>query len=118
MYFFDSYAIVEILKRNPAYRKYDEYPAIFTILNKMEICWWALNNHDENLMIAVLNMFSQPALVDDDTLKDAILLRKKYIKRKLSYVDAIGYTYAQKNNLLFLTGDEQFKDLPGVEFVK
>ena len=42
----------------------------------------------------------------------------KYKKQDLSYADCIGYIYAIKNNLLFLTGDKEFKDLKSVEFVK
>jgi predicted nucleic acid-binding protein len=44
--------------------------------------------------------------------------RKKNKKRNLSYADCIGYIYALKNNLIFLTGDKEFEDLKNVEFVK
>ena len=39
-------------------------------------------------------------------------------KRKLSYVDCLGYILAGMNGAKFLTGDNQFKDLQNVEFVK
>ena len=38
--------------------------------------------------------------------------------KKFSYIDCIGYISAREKKLLFLTGDEQFKEIPGVEFVK
>ena len=34
-------------------------------------------------------------------------------RRKLSYVDALGYSLAQKRRLRFLTGDPAFRRLPG-----
>ncbi len=36
----------------------------------------------------------------------------------MSYADAVGYYLAQKNKLKFLTGDKEFEELAGVEFVK
>ncbi len=36
----------------------------------------------------------------------------------ISYVDAIGYSLAQRRKLRFLTGDRAFKGLPGVAFVR
>ena len=44
--------------------------------------------------------------------------RLKNKKMDLSYADCIGYIYACENNLKFLTGDEKFKDMDNVEFVK
>ena len=41
------------------------------------------------------------------------------IKNKhLSIPDAIGYTIAQRHDAKFLTGDEDFRDMPNIEFVK
>ena len=38
--------------------------------------------------------------------------------RDLSYVDCIGYVIAMRNNIRFLTGDRQFRNLPNVTFVR
>ena len=43
-------------------------------------------------------------------------LRKK--KLDLSYADAIGYVVSLRLMLMFLTGDDAFKNLEKVEFVK
>ncbi|MBI4210839.1 MAG: hypothetical protein HY544_05020 [Candidatus Diapherotrites archaeon] len=56
--------------------------------------------------------------LDDETLKDAIRFRKEHKKKNLSYADCIGYIYAKRNGIKFLTGDMQFESLPNVEFVK
>ena len=45
-------------------------------------------------------------------------LKLKHRKKKISYVDALGYKLALENNALFLTGDNAFKDVSHVEFVK
>lgn len=116
-YFFDSYAIIELLMRNPEYKKYEEYPLVTTALNKIEVGWWALTKYDENLAKILLNSLSNTQEFSDEIIHDALLFRKEHKKRDLSFADAIGYVFAQKHNLLFLTGDRQFKDLPGVEFV-
>ena len=56
--------------------------------------------------------------IGDETLKEAIQFRKTLKKRRLSYADCIGYIYAKRHGMKFLTGDKEFENLPGVEFVK
>lgn len=44
---------------------------------------------------------------------------KKEQKRKdLSYADCIGYTYAKRHGMKFLTGDRQFERMQNVEYAK
>lgn len=116
-YFFDSYAIIELLKRNPNFMRYGEFPIITTVFNKMEVAWWAFGLIDEKFAKIITNsLFGQE--ISDDIIVEAVILRKKEKRRDLSYADCVGYCFARKNNLLFLTGDKEFKDLPSVEFVK
>lgn len=56
--------------------------------------------------------------LDYETLQSAVKFRKEHKKKNLSYADCIGYTFALKNNLKFLTGDKEFKVMDNVEFVK
>ena len=56
--------------------------------------------------------------VDAEIIRCAMEFRWNNIKKKFSMVDCIGYMLAQKKRLIFLTGDDAFKDLQGVEFVK
>jgi predicted nucleic acid-binding protein len=116
-YFFDTYAIIELLLRNPGYKRYEEYPLVTTVLNKIEIYWWALTRYDSKLADIMLSSLSHASEISDEIIRDAMMIRLQYKKKELSYADAIGYAFARKHNLLFLTGDKQFKDLPGVEFV-
>lgn len=117
-YFFDTYAIIELLMHNPAYKKYGEYPLITTILNKIELGWWGLLKHDEEFAELLLNSITHTQEITNELIKEALLFRQQFKKRDLSYADAIGYIFAKRHNLLFLTGDRQFKDLPGVEYVE
>ena len=117
-YFFDTYAIIELLMRNPSHKKYEDYPLVTTILNKIEVYWWALSRYDQKLADILLNSLSHASEIPDDVIRNAMILRLQHKKKALSYADAIGYAFAKKHNLLFLTGDKQFKDLTGVEYVQ
>ncbi len=117
-FFFDTYAMVEIVKKNPKFLPYADYPLITTVLNKIELYWWALTQESQEVADILLESLDRPMDIDDEVIREAMLFRKQYKKRNISYADAIGYTFAQTHNLKFLTGDTQFADLPGVEFVK
>ncbi len=119
-YFWDSYAIIELEDGNEKYLKYSDYPIIFTLFNLAEVYWVILNQLGEKEADKVYDNYKSAVVeIDDETLKEAIKFRKKvYKNKKISYIDAIGYTYALRNNLVFLTGDEAFEDLKNVEFVR
>lgn len=118
-YFFDSYAIIEIIKENPNYMPYLSEEAILTIFNLAEIYWSALLDYNEEKANTILNTYIKAVVeIDDDTLKEAIKFRKEHKKQDLSYTDCIGYIFAKRKNLKFLTGDSKFEHLPFVEFVK
>jgi len=44
--------------------------------------------------------------------------RKGQSKKKLSYIDCIGYVLAKENGIPFVTGDMQFEGMANVEFIK
>ncbi len=118
-YFFDSYAIIEILKENPKYSIYTSEIAVLTIFNLAEIYWSALLDYEEDKANIIFDTYKKAVIeIDDDTLKEAIKFRKEHKKQDLSYADCVGYVYAKRNNLKFLTGDNKFENLPFVEFVK
>ncbi len=41
-----------------------------------------------------------------------------HYKQEVSYVDAMGYILTLENNLLFVTGDKEFKNISHVEWVQ
>ena len=118
-YFWDTYALVEIENGNPKYARYSNEPVIITIFNLAEIFWVMLNQLDEKEAEEVYDTYKNTIVeINDETLKEAIKFRKENKKRNMSYADCIGYTYALRNNLKFLTGDKEFENLKNVEFVK
>jgi len=118
-YFFDTYAIIEILGQNPSYEKYKEEIATISIFNLAEIYRSALGNFDDKELDEIYNKYKKAVVdIDDETIKEAMKFKVKNKGKRLSYADCIGYIYSKRNKMKFLTGDREFKDLEGVEFVK
>ncbi|HLC38336.1 MAG TPA: PIN domain-containing protein [Candidatus Norongarragalinales archaeon] len=118
-FFFDSYALVEILRGNQAYSKYLSSAPVTTKLNLFEVCHALLRETSLNEAEDFLDDYYAFAFdFDKEAVLEAAVLRFKLKKRNLSMTDCIGYILSQRLGIPFLTGDEQFKDLPNVEFVK
>ncbi|MBS3171495.1 PIN domain-containing protein [Candidatus Woesearchaeota archaeon] len=118
-YFFDSYAIVEIVAGNQSYSKFINEPVTITIFNLAEIYWSAILNLEEKKAEEIYETYSACIkTISDEVLKEAIKFRKKHKNKDLSYTDCIGYIYALKNNMKFLTGDREFEAMENVEFIK
>lgn len=119
-YFFDSYAFYEIVEGNPNYEQYCRDVVIYTTrLNLMELHYGLLIKYGKKTADALYDKLLQYVIdIDDTVIKKANEFRSVFRKRKLSYVDCIGYIISQSIGVLFLTGDQQFKDMDNVEFVK
>lgn len=118
-YFFDTYAIVEILDGNADYKKYVSKSVTITIYNLAEIYWHAINEYNQEQADEIYKKYKDAVIdIDDETLKEAIKFRKEHKKKDLSYADCIGYIYAKRHNMKFLTGDKGFEGIGNVEFVK
>ncbi len=87
----------------------------------METYYAVLRDHGE---VAAEKAYSATAKYavefGDEDVKDGMKKRLELRKRKLdlSYADALGYAVSQRLRLRFLTGDNAFKNLENVEFVK
>jgi uncharacterized protein len=118
-YFFDSYAIIEIIRQNPSYVKYNPSVIITNLLHLAEVYYHLLTEYNEKtadywiskLNLSFIEITSQVAL-------EASKFRFKNKNARLSYADCIGYITAKKHGLTFLTGDKEFKNMKGVEFVR
>jgi len=44
--------------------------------------------------------------------------RHAYRRQRISFFDAVGYIYSLEKGMAFVTGDKEFKDIKGVEFMK
>ena len=119
IYFWDTYAIIELLRGNPNYSKYFNEEVTITIFNLAEIYWSALNDLVLGNPEEIYEKYSQCVVeIPDETLKEAIKFRKANKKKDLSYTDCIGYVYALKHNMVFLIRDKEFQSMKNVEFAK
>lgn len=117
IYFFDTYAFFEIIKGNSSYKRFEDVYAITTIFNLAELNYGLkkekgkeiADKYTKKYWIFLVN-------VSLEDLEKAMDLKIR--KKNLSIPDAIGYIIAEKHNVKFLTGDEDFKDMLNVEFVK
>jgi len=119
-FFYDSYAIIEYINGNPAYKIYFMgNSGITTLYNIMEVYYSVLKEEGEAKAKEVLQLLSPivvyPGMED---VEPAMKFRFSHKEKKLSYADCLGYALARKRKLRFLTGDEGFRHLPHVEFVK
>ncbi|MEK6824982.1 MAG: PIN domain-containing protein [Nanoarchaeota archaeon] len=119
-FFFDSYAFYEIIAKNPDYEKYKKDIAIITTrLNLMELHYGLLRTEGKDKADKIYDAYLEFAIeINDSVIKKSNQFRLENKDKKLSYVDCIGYTLAKENNARFLTGDQQFKEMENVEFVK
>jgi predicted nucleic acid-binding protein len=118
-YFLDTYAIIELYNGNKNYEKYRNAEA-FTLKNNLaELFYYFIKTNNVKQGKIIVNMFSKLMReLPFNILIEAMQLRYKLRKRKLSIIDCLGYVYAKKNKLKFLTGDKEFRKMPNVEFVK
>lgn len=118
-YFFDSYAVIEVLKANPRYFAYRDMPVTITILNLIEVVAAVHLQFGKEKAEEVYEKFTSCVQeVTKEIVLEAVAFREKYKKRDISYADAVGYLSALKGGMLFLTGDKEFEHFPNVAFVK
>ena len=120
VYFYDSYALIEYFKHNSHFDSYfEEHTGLLTSLNLVEVYYSLLNEAGKAKADSMFETL-YPLMVEPskETLKRAMLFRFMHKKKKLSCADCIGYGVAKERNIKFLTGDEQFRNIDNVEFVK
>jgi hypothetical protein len=122
MYFYDSYAIIEIARGNPGYLKFRRSEGVTSKLNLLEVYYILLREG-----AALLAEHCYKSRIGDaiDFPGALIPIAARFrlaelgaTRKRFSYADALGYTYARASNYEFLTGAHEFEGLPGVEFVR
>lgn len=117
VFFFDTYALFEVMRGNPTYAPYVNLGAITTIFNIAELNY-GLKKEMSVRAADELTAEYEPLIVEvtSEDVKKAMTFRLKH--KDMSIPDVIGYIVAQRYGVPFLTGDEDFKDMIDVEFVK
>jgi len=119
-YFFDSYALYEIVIGSPGYSEYvHNIRFVTTRLNLIELHYRILRELGKEAADAKYDQLKDFIIkISDEIIKNANEFRYKNKKKKFSYTDCIGYILARSRGMKFLTGDNAFKGMEGVEFVK
>ncbi len=119
MYFFDTYALFEILQDNPAYVALDLERVNICILNYGELYYGLIRKIGRAKAETVIKSFKFAQLeVTEGIMRTAMRFRFAHRHLNVSPTDCVGYVLAKAHGLRFLTGDEAFRGLQGVEFVK
>jgi predicted nucleic acid-binding protein len=122
-YFLDTYAMMEYVGGNRAYLKYFSSASRLrtSILNLMELYFHVLRDAGEDAADSTYAQFKQYVVqLSDEDVKNGMKFRLRSMSKRLdvSYTDAVGFATSERLGTKFLTGDEAFKRLPNVEFVK
>lgn len=116
-YFFDSYALFEIVYGNDKFIPFGKQGGLTTIFNIAELNYGLKKHKLTTEADAITDTFRGNVVkVLWQDIQSAMDLKIKH--KHLSIPDAIGYTVSKRLGIKFLTGDEDFKDFENVEFVK
>lgn len=119
-YYFDTYALIEIGRGNPDYEHYKKDVKVFlNRLNLLELSYFLIREGRSNEAKEIFEKFSRFNVdYDEGILLQSAEMKFRHLKKRLSFIDCIGYNLAKKHNAKFLTGDEGFRNMENVEFVK
>lgn len=120
MYFFDTYALYQIAKGAETYTPFQAHVQVHTTLMNLYELHYTLSKDGQQRLAELFFERLLPCCLDitPEDVKTASLFRLQYIKKKFSYVDALGYVIAQRHGLSFLTGDSAFENVASVNFIR
>lgn len=117
LYFFDTYAFIEVIRGNTAYVRFEDENIMTSIFNLAELNYILKKEMPYERADAYIAQYEQ--LLMDVTVQDvkkAMTLKSKH--RKLSIPDSIGYTMAQNYGAVFVTGDSDFTGFKNVLLIR
>ena len=119
-FYFDTYAIIEVGKGNKSYDPYaKDVQMVLNKLNLLELAYFLLREGREEEVQEMFDKYSKFHIeYSNHDLILAAFIKFKLRKKQISFVDCIGYILAKKHHAKFLTGDEHFRNMENVEFVK
>jgi predicted nucleic acid-binding protein len=119
MYCLDSYALWEMQYSNEKFSQFLTENFVITEWTLVEFYRTILREYDKataEYWLQKLCPFSRK--VEVETLIKAVLFQHENKKTNMSIFDCIGYSYAQAHDILFVTGDKEFKGRKGVLFIQ
>jgi predicted nucleic acid-binding protein len=122
-FFADTYALIELLKGNPNYEIYSQADLSATEFNILELAYALFRDFGRDKAANVLDGIRVKIEImqteDSDYFNASdFRLSANRTGKKLSLIDALGYSYSRKVGIKFLTGDQEFSGLDNVEYVK
>ena len=128
MYVVDTYALIEwFIQGNENYSKYfeaiDKSGAFVTELTILELYHKVFHSAGKEKADEILDIILGNMKILDlnlDLIKEAAIFRSKMLSKKtgVSYTDSVNYIAAKNLGVKLLTGDNDFKGLENIEFVK
>ena len=85
----------------------------------MEVYYITLRDQGQDKAHKVLELL-RPIIIYPtiEDVEESMKFKLENKHKKFSYTDCLGYILARRNKIRFLTGDEGFKNMSNVEFVK
>ena len=127
-YVFDTYALIEWLgKEKENYRKYfvqmensEGFVTTFTLVELYHKVYHTLGQGRADEIFAIVTGNLNVTKVTPEIIKKSGIFKSQMLKRKLevSYTDSVNYATATFLGVKLLTGDEDFRNVDNVEFVK
>ena len=115
----DTYALVEILEGNPAYRKIIGEEFVVADCTLAEFYALMCKRPNERTARYWLEKFRPNSRqIGLDVWIEAVKFRVEQRKKNLSLFDCLGYAFCRANKYVFLTGDKEFEGMEGVEYIK
>ncbi len=117
--FADTYALIEMIKGGVNYRDYLTINIVTTKFNLIELYYNLLHDFNKRVADKYFEFYAGFMIpISVSSIKIGMEFKLTHKKEKLSYVDCIGYALALERGIMFLTGDEKFRNKENVEFVK
>lgn len=115
----DTYALMALAQGDPVFAKYFSEDFCVPDTTLAELYWVLLRDFSEataQQWREKLAAYTAP--VDDAMMIEAMRFRFRNKKKDYSFFDAVGYIFAQRKRCPFVTGDEAFRGMENVEFIK
>ncbi len=115
----DTYALVEIHNGNPVFASLMNEDVAIADITMAEFYAYLYKKYDAktaDYWHRKLSLFCRA--VPREVLIKAVCFRVDSGKKNLSFFDCVGYLFSRENGMVFVTGDKEFKQLDGVEFIQ